>query len=285
MIGALASSAHYLFADLDKLPSNYWFNGGMFITGDPNLSYRICYYNQKTKKMELATPVLSTNIGLNIANLSGEVIYCINHSLEAEGEGCMNVGPGTAFLLVPELPFTDFANPQNEPAFQNDVRAGKYAPYIYITRQANYITIYIIGPTIVSKYAAQKLAFNFVAFEQLWVSASPWYQRLSSPARGISFSFSFDTATGNFFNSPPSGYLYDESFYLFGIANDRTNLGWSWTDQRPITNNTDFAGMSMKNLQDHGIVIHQGPFLPVDELQGVINFINWSGYGNFENVK
>lgn len=212
---ALTSVSSSLFADLAKMPSNYWFNGGMFITGDPNLSYKICYYNQKTKNMELAPITLSTNIGLNIANLSGEVFYCINHSLENTGEGCMNVGPGTAFLLVPELPFTDFTNPENEPAFQNDVRAGKYAPYIFINRQANYINIYIIGPTAVSKYAAQKLSFNYVAFEQLWVSASPWYKRLSNPARGISFSFSFDAATGTFYNSPPSGYLYDESFLSF----------------------------------------------------------------------
>lgn len=298
---ALISSAHHIFADLQWMKSNYWFAGYMYITGDPNLTYKICYWNDKTQKMELAPITFFTNTVIDISTLSGGNALCLTNNLEQTGQGCIQMGwdsnnnRGTAFLLVPELPFSDFTHPENEQSFENDLKAGKLAPYIYIERNAGIINIYILGPTAASKFAAQKLSFNFLAFEQVWVQQTKWYHDLISGALvsifskdknkfnpGMLFSFSFDAPTGTFANTPGRA-LNDDAFYIFGIANATDGHGWSWMHQGP--ENISIKGMTAATLQGQGILQLQGPFIDTDELQGAINFINWTGFGKFDNVK
>lgn len=297
---ALISASNQLFADLQFMKSNYWFAGYMYITGDPNLTYKICYWNDQTQKMELSPVTFLTNTVIDIGTLSGGNAYCLANNLEQTGKGCIEMGwddknnRGTSFILVPNIPFSDFAHPENEQSFENDLKAGKLAPYIVISRQAGIINIYIIGPTVVSNLAAQKLSFNFLAFEQTWVQQSNWYKDIAAQVMksifsnnknfnpSMLFAFSFDATTGTFANTPGK-ILDNDAFYIYGVYSITDGHGWSWTHQGP--ENTVIKGMTTATLQGQGILQLQGPFIDIDELQNTINFINWTGYGKFENVK
>jgi hypothetical protein len=267
--------------------SNYWFAGYMYITGDPNLTYSIYSWNNTTKQNELSPVTFPTNTIINIGQLMDGVENCPymwwgQISTNANGNPVMG---GTTFLLVPSLPYVPGLNPSSdeEQKFQNDLLAGKKAPYIYIERIENIINIYILGPTLLANNAARKLSFNFSAFENVWVQNSPWYKKNSNPPGndGMAFACSFNAFYGCFLNSPNQP-LSNDSFYIYGMRNKAWPLGWSWTHQGP--ENTAIKNMTMSTLQSQGIVQHEQPFVPLNDLQRVISWVNATGQAKFANV-
>jgi hypothetical protein len=271
VLAVLLSSSQYLFANV-----KYWFAGRMIISGNSDLTYTICHWSNTQKKMIQSPLTLSTNTEIDLAALAGGSDYCMKNNLEGTDVGCLEMQwfgtLGTGFILVPNLAFTDFAHPENEPAFQNDLRAGKFAPYIVVERQEGFINIYIVGPTNVSKFVAQKLSFDMKAFENKWINQAYW-----QPDK-LFFAFSFNATTGTFRYSP-SKQLSNDAFYIAAPGETTSFLYQQWRIKSQEV-------MSMGHLQNEGIIQHQGPFINnIDDLQGVINFINWSGCGNFENVK
>jgi hypothetical protein len=206
VLAVLLSSSQYLFANV-----KYWFAGRMIISGNSDLTYTICHWSNTQKKMIQSPLTLSTNTEIDLAALAGGSDYCMKNNLEGTDVGCLEMQwfgtLGTGFILVPNLAFTDFAHPENEPAFQNDLRAGKFAPYIVVERQEGFINIYIVGPTNVSKFVAQKLSFDMKAFENKWINQAYW-----QPDK-LFFAFSFNATTGTFRYSP-SKQLSNDAFYI-----------------------------------------------------------------------
>jgi hypothetical protein len=262
-------TSHFLFADL-----NYIFGGRMYISGDPNLTYNICYWSSQSKKMELSPVQLQTNIPIDLAALAG-FNYCLNNNLSDTNNGCVKIVSGSSFILVPNLPFTDFEHPENEQTFQNDLKAGKLAPYICVGQTAGILTIYIVGPTNISKFAAQKLLFNVRDFETTWVYPGWWWHG-GHHGNNLFFAFSFDATTGTFRHAH-GNTLSSDSFFIA----DPGAQNWLLQENRIKPN----ALFSIANLQQTQIIQTQGPFINIDELQSCITYINWSGFGNFENVK
>lgn len=270
-----------IFSNLNWMPSNYWFAGYMYIAGSDDLTYNLYSWNNSSQKMELSPISLTTNTVLNLRDLFGGIDKC--PFMWSNGDPATE----TKFILVPSLTFipdpSDSATVQRRKAdeFQKGLLAGREAPYIVVERSQGLINIFIIGPTKVLNSLSQKLSFNFLAFEQSWVKPSNWYNHLEDHSPGMAFAFSFDASKGTFLNSPNKP-LSDDSFYIFGMSDKNAPLGWSWTYQGP--ENNAVKGMTMKTLQGQGIVQHQEPLISLKELQRIINFINSSGQGKFDNV-
>lgn len=264
---------------LNWMPSNYWFAGEVHISSIfYDLTYQMYYYDDATKKYKLSPVKLGVNKNININEVMGGIrnspfVWC-----------CDANDQGKSFLLVPNKPYTDYANPQGVQTYEKQLKSGYLHPYIVVSRQAGVITICIVGPMDISIFNSKMLTFNTTAFENSWVVNSPWYKGLKEKSPGMIFGFSFNADNGNFLNSSKS--LSDDAFYISGISDFSWPNGYSWTLQGNRKNipAKDVTGMTMKKLQQQGIFHYQKPFVNLDELQAAIDFINLSGQGKFDDV-
>jgi len=269
---------------LSKMPSAYWFAGTMYIySTDPKLSYSMYYWNDNAKRSDIFGPTIGVNKVVNIIDLYGGNI----HDCPFMWWGG-DPASGTKIMLIPNLSFSENplaskeVNAQNRKQFEKDLRSGRKAPYAVIERQQNSINIFLLGKNVGSTVSlSQKLSFNFLAFESLWVAPSWWYNGLGNSA-GMAFAFSFDNR-GRFFQTS-EGKLADNAFYIWGAQEwhdqSKWTLGYNWIGSQVNPKDT----LTMQKLLDQGIVTYQEPFVSDDELQRIIDYVNSTGHANFENV-
>lgn len=261
------------FSGLNWMPSNYWLAGYMYIAGPDDLTYNIYDATSKT----LSPIDLKTNTAFNIRDFYAQ----------GNMDRTPRMDDTTKILFVPNKTFipnvADSAADQLKKSqqFEKDLRAGRDYPYIVVERNQGIINIFIVGPTRFLPSLSKKLGFNFLAFEQLWVKPSYWYNHLDDHSPGMAFAFSFDATQGTFLNSPGK-ILSDDAFYIIGLRNKSWPLGWSWTYQGP--ENTVIKGMTAQKLVTQGIIEYQQPVISLRELQRIIDFINSTGQGKFDNV-
>lgn len=291
--------------------SNYWYGGYTYIDGNPNLSYKIWAWDDTKKQWRFLNDEspIPTNRAFNIRDSLGSTQNCPYMWWGGDPD------TATKILLVPQIAYGSIIGKESQ-QFQNELTAGSYAPYVVICRTEHSISVYIVGPVFKtpdgSNFISRKLTFNFSLFEQLWLKQN-WYKSLlikCSPASllGVSgdkstgqiFAFSFkvdgfleksEERNAYFLNSPDEQYisytnarknvtLSDSAFYISNVCGNNP-LGWSWTYQGP--ENTTVRGMTVNKLQEQGIITYQSAVLP-DELQKIINWINSTGKGKFDNI-
>ncbi len=295
-------------------PFDYIFGGYMTIAADSNaqLKYSVYTWNNTSNSFEANQTYLEVN---KLINLRDGIFYGFDNCPKMtwgsyQDSTGQTVQAGTTIILVPIMPPPQGGS-ESPQQFEADLKAGKKAPYVLIERNDRFLNIFIINAilatdptqtTNIIPVASQKLSFNITLFENLWVSKSAWFTKAATDyistimsegkhfKPSMIFSFAFDATLGTFKNSPllsgdsTEGQLSDDSFYIFGLTKKDGGLGWSWTQQNSQPEPRNVENMTMKALQDQSVVTFEAPLYSLEELQRVINLINWATKANIQSV-
>lgn len=266
---------------LNWMNSNYWYAGNMKIQcSNPHVMYKIYALDAISKKYKPLDVELPVNRFFAIKDLMGGFAKC---PYFGEKETAMKE---VFYILAPSVPYSSGVGQSKTQQSYDEAKSGYSFPYVIIYRKGSMLSIYILGPTNVALDYARKIVLNLNAFENSWVAKSNWYKTLKDHAKGMAFAFTFNADTGAFPYLPGGEYLANNALYITGISDLSKGIGFSWTIQGidPKAKALDVDGMSLKKLQDQGILVFQGEGLDPEDLQWAIDCVNKNAGAKFANV-